>query len=31
VVSQIRKKGIEGAGFAALSGVMEKPVKRKER
>jgi hypothetical protein len=31
VISQIRKKGIEGAGFAALSGVMEKPVKRKER
>ena len=31
MVRQIRKKGIEGAGFAALSGVLEKPVKRKER
>ncbi|GAB4236568.1 MAG: hypothetical protein OHK0028_13490 [Deltaproteobacteria bacterium] len=31
IVSQIRKKGIAGAGFAALSGVVEKPVKRKER
>lgn len=31
LVSQIRNKGIEGAGFAALSGVLEKPVKRKER
>lgn len=31
IVSQIRKKGIQGAGFAALAGVVEKPVKRKER
>ena len=31
IVSQIRQKGIQGAGFAALSGVVEKPVKRKER
>lgn len=31
VVAQIRNKGMEGAGFAALSGVLEKPVKRKER
>ncbi len=31
MVRQIRQKGIEGAGFAALSGVLEKPVKRKER
>jgi len=31
MVRQIRKKGIEGAGFAALSGVLEKPVKRRER
>ncbi|MFA6147267.1 MAG: hypothetical protein WC899_03570 [bacterium] len=29
IVSQIRKKGIQGAGFAALSGIVEKPVKRK--
>jgi len=31
IVSQIGKKGIVGGGFAALSGVVEKPVKRKER
>lgn len=31
IVSLIRNKGIQGAGFAALSGVVEKPVKRKER
>lgn len=31
IVSQIRNKGIQGAGFVALSGVVEKPVKRKER
>ncbi len=31
VVSRIRKRGIEGAGFAALSGVVEKPLKKKER
>jgi hypothetical protein len=31
IVSQIRNKGIQGAGFAALSGVVEKSVKRKER
>lgn len=31
IVRLIRKKGIEGAGFAALSGVLEQPVKRKER
>jgi hypothetical protein len=29
IVSQIRNKGIQGAGFAALSAVVEKPVKRK--
>jgi len=29
IVSQIRDKGIQGGGFAALSGVVEKPVKRK--
>jgi hypothetical protein len=31
IVTQIRDKGIKGGGFAALSGVVEKPVKRKER
>ena len=31
IVLQIRNKGIQGGGFAALSGVVEKPVKRKER
>ena len=31
LVLQVRQKGIKGAGFAALSGVVEKPVKRKER
>lgn len=31
VVLRVRQKGIKGAGFAALSGVVEKPVKRKER
>ncbi len=31
VIDQVRNKGIEGAGFAALSAVVEKPVKRKER
>jgi hypothetical protein len=31
IVSQIRNKGIQGGGFAALSGVVEKPVKRKDR
>ncbi len=31
VVSQISNKGIEGAGFVALRGVLEKPVKRKDR
>lgn len=30
IVSQIRNKGIQGAGFVALSGVVEKPLKRKE-
>lgn len=29
IVSQIRNKGIKGGGFAALTGVVEKPVKRK--
>ena len=29
IVSQIGKKGIVGGGFAALSGVVEKPVNRK--
>jgi len=31
IVSQIRNKGIQGAGFVALSGMVEKPVRRKER
>lgn len=31
IVSQIGEKGIQGAGFAALSGLVEKTVKRKER
>lgn len=31
IVSQIRNKGIQGGGFAALSGVVEEQVKRKER
>lgn len=31
LVLQVRQKGIKGAGFAALSGVVERPVKRKER
>lgn len=31
IVSQIRKKGVQGAGFAALSGVVEKTAKRKAR
>lgn len=31
IVSQIGKKGIQEAGFAALSGVVERNVKRKER
>lgn len=31
VVSQISNKGIEGAGFVALRGVLEKPVNRKDR
>ena len=31
IVSQIRNKGIQGAGFVALSGVVEKPLRRKER
>jgi len=31
VVTRIGNKGIEGAGFAALSGVLEQTVKRKER
>jgi len=31
VVLQVRKKGVSGAGFVALAGVVEKPVKRKER
>jgi hypothetical protein len=31
VVSQIGNKGIDGAGFGALSGVLEKSVRRKER
>jgi hypothetical protein len=30
IVSQIGNKGIVGGGFAALSGVVEKTVKRKE-
>jgi len=29
IVTQIRDKGIQGGGFAALSGVVEKPVNRK--
>jgi hypothetical protein len=31
IVSLIRNKGVRGAGFAALSGMVEKPVNRKER
>jgi len=31
VIEQVRNKGIQGAGFAALSAVVEKPVTRKER
>jgi len=31
IVSQIGNKGIVGGGFAALSGVVEKTVKREER
>lgn len=31
LVLRVRQKGIKGAGFAALSGVVERPVKRKER
>lgn len=31
VVLQVRKKGVDGAGFAALAGVLEKPVKRRDR
>lgn len=29
IVSQVRNKGIKGAGFVALSGVVEKPERRK--
>jgi hypothetical protein len=28
MVAQIRNKGIQGAGFAALSAMVEKPMKR---
>ena len=31
MIDQVRNKGIEGAGFAALSAVVEKPANRKER
>jgi len=31
IVTQVRSKGIQGAGFTALAGVVEKPVKRKPR
>ena len=31
VVLRVKQKGIKGAGFAALSVVVERPVKRKER
>lgn len=31
VIEQVRNKGVEGAGFAVLSAVVEKPGKRKER
>jgi hypothetical protein len=31
VVTQVRNKGLKGAGFAALSEVLEKSVNRKER
>ena len=31
IVTQIRNKGIQGGGFAALAGVVEEPVKRKVR
>ncbi len=30
VVLRVRTKGVDGAGFVALAGVLEKPVKRKE-
>lgn len=31
VVLQVRKKGVSGAGFVALAGVVEKPLKQRER
>lgn len=31
IVTRIGTKGIQGAGFTALSGLVEKPVRRKER
>ena len=31
MIEQVRNKGIEGAGFTALSAVVEEPVKRKAR
>jgi hypothetical protein len=31
IVTRIGNKGLQGAGFTALSGMVEKPVRRKER
>jgi hypothetical protein len=31
IVTRIGNKGLQGAGFTALSGMLEKPVRRKER
>ncbi len=31
IVTRIGTKGIQGAGFTALSGMVDKPVRRKER
>jgi hypothetical protein len=31
IVTRIGTKGLQGAGFTALSGMVEKPVRRKER
>jgi hypothetical protein len=31
IVTRIGTKGLQGAGFTALSGLVEKPVRRKER
>jgi len=31
IVTRIRNKGAQGAGFPALAGILEKPMKRKDR